>query len=102
MPDSEPLIDRLRIDLLDGEDLSLTLSLITDVLERRVKRVRHALEEIERSEVGDERLLQITGQVQRRMVKFEEQVGARRDQLQEVITEFQVALDEFARALEQD
>lgn len=81
-------VDDLRRDLLDGDDLALAMTLIGDVLQRRLVRVRRSLPNVAGD--ADEGLLRRIGTT---LDRYESEFKTNHDRMQEVIASFQELLD---------
>lgn len=83
----------LRRDLHDGDDLALAMTLIGDVLQRRIVRVRRSLGYVNQESNGIHR--RIRGTLDRYEVEFR----TSHDRMQEVIGSFQALLEEQGEAM---
>lgn len=91
-------LQQLHRDLLDGEDLSLATRLVSDVLERRLGRVRRSLRDVAGATAPRTRrtLEQVRSSLDRHQVGIQDRSG----RLTALIEEFAEELHDAARRLE--
>lgn len=96
----DDVLDSLRRDLQDGEDLALAMRLVSDALDRRLDRVHRSLDRVVRA---DPTLVDgLADRVRRQMATHEESLDLHRERLAAAVDELQRVMDEAATALDED
>lgn len=96
MGDEEHLLEDLRRDLQDGDDLSMAVSLVSDAVQRRVRRVRRSLDLLDPDDAGSEALRR---RLQMVLDRYQSALDLQSDGLERIIDDFQPTLADLADEL---
>lgn len=97
MVDDDELIANLKRDLQDGDDLASAVALVSDAVERRIRRVQRSLDLLSPGQP-------VTADLHRRLQavldRYERSLGDQGRALRQIMDEYQPDLDQLAESLE--
>lgn len=97
MVDDAELIENLKRDLQDGDDLATAVALVSDAVERRIERVRRSLDLLPPDEPM---AVDLRRRLQSVLERFERSLTDHGRALRRIVDEYQPELDQLADSLE--
>lgn len=97
MVDDDELIANLKRDLQDGDDLATAVALVSDAVQRRIRRVQRSLDMLSPDDpvaAGLQRRLQSV------LDRYEQALGDQGRALRRIVDECQPELDDLAESLD--
>lgn len=97
MVENEELIANLKRDLQDGDDLATAVTLVSDAVERRIRRVQRSLDMLSPDEPA---VADLHRRLQSVLDQYQRSLGDQGRALRRIVDEYQPALDQLAESLE--
>lgn len=99
MVDDQDVLDNLKRDLQDGDDLATAVSLVSDAVQRRIRRVQRSLDLLDPDDRGAQAVRRRLSSV---LDRYQQALDTQSASLRLIVDEYQPALNDLADRFESE